>query len=176
MSTMNDEKNIKTHMNVAGGVIIKEGKSGERLLLLIRRAADDHWPLHYEFPRGKCDQGPNEQLVHCLKREAKEETGLDVIPIKFIDKFEYIADRGTRKTTQFNYLCKMKDPDQKVKLSHEHDQFVWIGSVGEAELMVAPECKKTISKVLNPDLQIVDYGDSDAKITETYLSLLGNLE
>jgi len=170
---MSDEANVESYVNVAGAVVTKEGDNGEQLVLLIRRAPDDHWPLHWEFPRGKCDKGPNEPLVDCVKRETKEEAGIDIEPITFIDKFDYIADRGTRKSTQYNYLCRMKNPKQKIVLKktpggvQEHDEYRWIQSVGEAELLVHPECKKTISKVLNPETQIVDYGDSQTKIEET---------
>jgi len=161
LETVSDKDKIKVRMNVAGGVIVKEGENGETLVLLIRRAADDHFPLHYEFPRGKCDNGPNEKLIPCAKREIKEESGLDVIPIKFIDKFSYLADKGTRLSTQYNYLCKMKNPDQEVKLSEEHDDYKWVQTVGEIELHCLPEIKKTISKILNVEKQIVTYHDNE---------------
>jgi len=159
-SIFNDEKNIKKRIHVAGAVIVQKKEDGKKYVLLIQRAADDHWPLHVEIPRGKCDDGPNETLEHCLKREVKEETGLDVTPISFIDKFSYIADKGTRKSTQYNFLCKMNNPNQKIKLSSEHDDYIWISTVGEAELFTLPEIKKTITKVLNVDDKIVDYPQS----------------
>ncbi|MCK5604568.1 NUDIX domain-containing protein [Candidatus Pacearchaeota archaeon] len=169
LSTLDDKKKIKEKMNVSAGVIIKKGPNGENLVLLIQRAADDHWPLHWEAPRGKCDSGPNEKLIPCLKREVKEETGLNVKPVGFIDKFSYIAKNGTRDTTQYNFLCKLVNPKQEVKLSHEHQDHKWVSSVGEIELFVLPEFKKTIVKVLNPVEQIVTYPEfdlADAKINE----------
>lgn len=168
-ANMSDKDNIKKRVNVAGGVIMKKGENDENLVLLIRRAPDDHFPLAYETPRGKCDHGKNESLKHCCIREVKEETGLDVIPLSFIDKFSYLADNGTRESTQYNFLCEMVNEEQKIKLSHEHDDFLWISSVGEAELYVLPEIKKTISKVLNPNIQIVNYPEnplSDVNIKE----------
>lgn len=153
---IDDKKNIKVYMVAAAGVIMKEGENGEKMVLLIQRAEDDHWPLHYEFPRGKCDKGSNEKVLGCLKREVKEETGFDIIPIKFIDKFQYLADGGERLTTCYNYLCKMKDENQKIKLSKEHGDHKWITEVGEAEMMVMPDQKKTLEKVLNPDRPITD--------------------
>jgi len=167
--TISDEAKIKKRINVACGLIVKQGENGEILLLLIQRAADDHWPLHFECPRGKCDNGPNEKLIPCLKREIKEETGLDVEPIKLIDKFSYLADRGTRQSTQYNFLCHLKNQKQTIKLSKEHDNYQWVSSIGEVELMVQPELKKTIVKVLNTNEKIVDYPDSelsDEKIRE----------
>ena len=157
--TMSDEDKVEVERNVGGCVIMKRGIHNELLVLLIQRAAEDHWPHHFEIPRGGCDDG--EKVISCALREVKEETGLDVIPIKFIDKFSYIADQGTRKSTQYNFLCRMKDPDQPIKLSKEHQGFKWVQSVGEIELFVMPEIKKTISKVLNPSKQIVDYPENE---------------
>ena len=175
---MLDETKVKKRVNVAGGVIVKQGDRGEYSVLLIRRAPDDHFPLMEEVPRGKCNFGPNEKIIPCLKREVKEETGLDVIPIKFIDKFSYLADKGTRLSTQYNFICKMKDQNQKVKLSNEHDTYKWISTTGEAELSVMPEMKKTLAKAFNMlnNIEIVNY-DSDTnfkedEIIEEYLSLL----
>jgi len=36
-------------------------------------------------------------------------------------------------------------------------QFTWIKTVGEAELLVPPEMKKTIAKVFNTNKMIVSY-------------------
>jgi 8-oxo-dGTP pyrophosphatase MutT (NUDIX family) len=159
-----DTDKITKKVNVAGGIIFKEQRGEKPAILLIQRAKDDHWPNFMEFPRGKCDNGPNESLIACLKREVKEETGLDIIPLKFIDKFSYTADEGTRLSTQHNYLCKMKDPNQKVKLSKEHQGFQWITTPGEAELTVLPEMKKAIIKafeMVDPETQIVNYPEND---------------
>ena len=157
---MNDDKKVKNIIPVSAGVILKIGENGEKLLLLIQRAKDDHFPNHWEFPRGRCDKPMGESLIHCLKREVKEETGLDVTPIKEIDTFEYLADKGTRKSICHNFLCKLKNPNQKVKLSHEHQNFKWIQSVGEAEMLVLPDQKKSIDKAFNTDLQIVSYPEN----------------
>jgi len=161
------DKDVVKKINVSGGVIIKKGKNGESQILLIQRASNDFYPLEYEIPRGKCDKGDSKDLIKCLKREIKEETGLDIIPIRYIGKFEYIADRGKRRSIQYNYLCKMKDPNQEIKLSKEHQDFRWINSMGEIELMVHyDEIKKIISKVFNTDKRIVVYPEIDEEIFE----------
>ena len=162
--SMSDEDKIENTSKVGCAVVVKEGDNGEKLVLVLRRSPEDHWPLHLDLPRGKCDYGDDkksgEPVPQCTIRECKEECGLDIKLVKFIDKFSYLADEGTRKTTQYNFLCKMKNPNQQVKLSEEHDQFMWISSVGEAELMLMPEMKKTISKILNTDSKIVDYPEN----------------
>jgi len=158
------EDRVKKFIPVTAAVIIKKGDNNENLVLLIQRSKNDHWPNFWEFPRGKCDnagKGGQENLFHCLKREVKEEVGLDIIPEKLIDTFDYLADKGTRKSTCYNYLCKMKDENQKVKLSKEHQNFKWISNVGECELMLLPDQKKTIVKVLNTNKKIIDYPDNE---------------
>lgn len=162
---MGQDSEVEREVNVAGAVILKFNDEKTKSILLIQRAADDNWPLIFEFPRGKAEE--NEDLKECLKREVKEETGLDINILEYIDKFEYIAEHGKRKTTQYNFLCKMKDPNQKIKLSKEHQDFKWVSSVGEVELLVPSEMKKTISKVLNTDIQIVNYPKTKDIIEET---------
>jgi 8-oxo-dGTP pyrophosphatase MutT (NUDIX family) len=150
-----DEDLVEKFIDVSGAVIIKQDEKGNNLLLLIRRSPDDNWPHVWEFPRGKCKN--KETLKICLKREVKEETGLDIEVIKYIDEYEYIADEGKRKSTQHNYLCKMKNPNQELKLSFEHSEFMWIHTFAQVELMVPTEMKKTIFKVFNVNDKIVDY-------------------
>ena len=62
-AVMGDEIKVKKKMNAAAGVIVRIGDNDRRNVLLIQRAADDHWPLHWEFPRGKCDKPVGENLL-----------------------------------------------------------------------------------------------------------------
>ena len=150
-------------VNVTGAIIMKMGEEGKPMVLLIQRSGDDHWPLFWEIPRGGCNKG--EEISKCLKREIKEETGLDIYPIKFVEKFQYVADHGKRLSTQYTFLCLMKNEKQEVKLSKEHSNYKWIYSVGEAELMVNPELKKAIAKAFNYHEQIVNY-DLDNEVMQ----------
>ena len=173
--SINDEKNIKKRTTSAAGVIMRVDENGRKSVLLIQRAADDHWPNYYEFPRGKCDHGPAEGTISCAKREIKEETGLKVRVLALIDTFQYLADGGTRLSTCYNYLCKMDPPNQKIKLSKEHQDYKWIYEVSEAELLVMPDQKKTIAKVLNGDRPLETYPDIETaknNIIEEYLQWL----
>lgn len=159
------EDNVIKEVNVSGAIILKMLPDGTKSILIIKRSSDDHWPGVEEFPRGKCHI--KENLEECLKREVKEETGLDIEIIEYIDKYEYLADGGKRKSIQYNFLCKMKNPNQEIKLSKEHSEYRWISTVGQIELIVPVEMKKTISKVLNIDQQIVNYSKTDRVIKET---------
>lgn len=174
---MADEEKVEKTMNAAAAVISRIGDNDRPEVLLIQRAADDHWPLHWEFPRGKCDKPIGENLIHCLKREVKEETGLDVKPIEKIDIIEYLADGGKRKTKCHNYLCMLKDLDQKIKLSKEHDNYKWITEMGEVELMVMADQKKTLEKVFHSDRTIATYphDNSNVQTVEEYLEYLNEV-
>jgi len=156
-SLIGDKDKVEYVMNVAAGIVMKIDEDNRKQILLIQRSSDDHWPNHWEFPRGKCDKPIGESLLKCAAREIKEETGLDVEVLTLIDIFEYLADQGKRKSICHNFLCKMKDENQKIKLSKEHQDYHWISEVGEAEMMVMPEQKKTIEKVLNSDRSMVSY-------------------
>lgn len=173
-SLIGDEDKVEVVMNVAAGVVMKINEDGRKQILMIQRAENDHWPNHWEFPRGKCDKPIGESLLKCCVREIKEETGLDIEPLVLIDTFEYMADHGTRKSICHNFLCKMKDPEQKIKLSKEHQDFHWIGEVGEAELMALPDQKRTIEKVLNSDRVMVTNPQNN--FTKNNTQLEGYLE
>lgn len=163
-----DESEVERHMDVAAGVVVKRDDNNTQLALLIQRAADDHWPNVWEFPRGKCDKPIGESILKCAAREIKEETGLDIVPEKLIDRYEYIADHGKRKSTCHVFICHMKDPSQEPKLSREHQNFKWVSEVGETELMLMPDQKRILTKVLNPERKIMNYpeGIGPKKITE----------
>ena len=152
-----DEDKVERHVDVAAGVIVKRDDNNTQLALLIKRAADDHWPNVWEFPRGKCDKPIGESILKCAAREIKEETGLDIVPEKLIDRYEYIADHGTRKSTCHVFICHMKDPNQEPKLSKEHQMYKWVSEVGETEIMLMPDQKRILTKVLNPERKIINY-------------------
>jgi len=144
----------------AGGIIKRKGDGDVDEILMIQRAKKDRYPNQWEFPRGGCETGKDKRISDCMIREVKEETGLDVKPLKLVDKVRYIRHEGTNSkivTICYNYVCKLLDPNQEVRLSKEHQSYKWISEVGEVELMASPEQKKTIQKVLNTERSIVSY-------------------
>jgi len=173
---ISDEDKVEKVVTVAAGIIVREDELGKPTVLLIQRAADDHWPLHFEFPRGKCDKGDSKDPRKCALREIKEETGLDVEIEMFLGKFVYYADQGKRKSICYNYKCTMKNPNQKVKLSNEHDSYRWIMESGEAELMVHPDQRRFIDQILSPDNKIKNTPDNDFTINNKLDEIMGRLK
>jgi biotin carboxylase len=71
----------------------------------------------------------------------------------------------------------MDNPDQKIRLSKEHDDYKWIGEVGEAGMLVMPDQRKTIEKALNMGRSITmdpDNSFSTNDTVEEYLDHLNN--
>lgn len=96
-------------------------------ILIVREATtyEDATRLgKYMLPGGRIDTGEN-HLVG-LKREIKEETGLDIEPIRPVFTKEWsptIAGVKSQIVAIF-YLCKPINND--VVLSEEHDEYRWI--------------------------------------------------
>ncbi len=84
-----------------GGVVIERGR-----VLLIRRGSE---PLkgQWSIPGGLLELG--EELTAGVKRELKEETGLDVEPLDCILVFDRITRNGNRVKYHYvivDYLCR----------------------------------------------------------------------
>lgn len=167
---------VEQVIDVSAGVVMKYGDNNERLVLMIQRSKDDHWPLHWEFPRGKCDKPIGEDTKKCIVREVKEETGLDVEPMTLLGIFEYMADGGKRKSICHNYLCKVLNPDQKVKLSKEHSDFKWVSEAGEVQLLILPDQLKVLQKVLNPERKIMNIPDNSFSQNDSVEEYLGVIQ
>lgn len=163
---------------VAAGIIIKNNpETGEDELLLIQRSPADKWPLLWEIPRGKCDlqkSGENEKILHCLKREVKEEVGLDIKPVKLIDVFEYSSKDRKRRAIQYNYLCRIIGDDHII-LSSEHINYRWVKSMSEVQLMLSNELVKVIAQIFNEDDKIINYPDEILPVEEKLNNYLGKL-
>ncbi len=86
-----------------GGVVIDRGRA-----LLIRRGKE---PLKGEWsiPGGMLEVG--EELVEGVRRELKEETGVDVEPLECILVFDRITREGPRVKYHYvivDYVCRRK--------------------------------------------------------------------
>ena len=86
------------------GILVENGK-----ILLIRRAREPglgKWAV----PGGRIEE--NETAEECLKREFKEETGLDVEPVKLVGIYSK-PERDPRKIIPAAYIVKRIGGDLK---------------------------------------------------------------
>jgi nucleoside triphosphatase len=68
-----------------------------------------------------------ERIEEAVKREAKEETGLDVYDLEFINFQEFIYDPSFWKPRHFiffDYACKTDSTD--VQLNDEAEEYTWV--------------------------------------------------
>ncbi|HZC67331.1 MAG TPA: (deoxy)nucleoside triphosphate pyrophosphohydrolase [Nitrospirales bacterium] len=87
-------------VQVAAALILHEGR-----YLLTRRKADVHLGGLWEFPGGKRE--PGESLEECLRRELREELGIEITePVPF----QIIRHAYPEKTVELHFFrCSIKD-------------------------------------------------------------------
>ena len=116
----------------------------ERKLLLVR---SHKWRNKYVVPGGHVELG--ETLVAALRREIKEETGLDVYDIEFIGIQEFIFDEAFWKKRHFiffDYACKTNSAH--VKLNEESEEYLWAALEDIVDLPIEPYTQRSIQEYL----------------------------
>jgi nucleoside triphosphatase len=95
-------------------------QQGELLLLKSHK-----WPGVYVVPGGHVELG--ERLEETAVREAKEETGLDIYDLEFINFQEFIYDPAFWKHRHFIFFdYAAKTDSREVVLNDEAQEYIWI--------------------------------------------------
>jgi len=124
----------------SGAVIFRDTSEGIVFLLL-------HYPSgHWDFVKGKMEKGENP--LGTVIREAKEETGIS--DLNFVDGFEENIEYDFQfegelihKKVVF-YLAKTNT--EKITISHEHLDFVWLDYKSALEKTTYQNAKSALSK------------------------------
>ncbi|MFB5630558.1 MAG: bis(5'-nucleosyl)-tetraphosphatase [Nitrosopumilaceae archaeon] len=124
----------------AGIVLYLEKPEGNLFLLL-------NYPTgHWDFIKGKIEQGEDEYQT--AVRETKEETGISDIEI--IDGFKENINYNFQFEGELIYkevvffLAKTKT--EKVKISHEHLDYIWLDFKNAMEKITYQNAKNILSK------------------------------
>lgn len=135
------EKELRINI---GAFIENNGK----LLIMKRDNRDENFPGVWEIPGGTANA--NEKLDEALKREIKEETNLDAVPVKPVYVFEYDATENKKKEhkIEIDFLVHVKDIS-KFMMSSEHSDFAWISENELEKHVMTSEMKSSILAYFN---------------------------
>jgi 8-oxo-dGTP diphosphatase len=103
-------------IQAAGGVLIKEGRTGP-LVMLVRRRKYQDWAL----PKGKLD--PGESWQEAALREVLEETGVTATLGDFLDAVGYVV-KGVPKVVLFWRMTPNDESGQPH--ANEIDEAAWL--------------------------------------------------
>jgi 8-oxo-dGTP diphosphatase len=96
--------------------------------LFIAKRADTKkfLPGKYELVGGHIEFG--ETIEYGLRREVLEELGIEIIVENPYHAFTYLSKNGQKHSVEIDYLSRLADLDQKIKLNPEdHSDYRWIG-------------------------------------------------
>ena len=105
------------------------------------------WPGMYVVPGGHVELG--ERLEEAVLRETREETGLDIYDVEFINFQEFIYDPSFWKRRHFiffDYAGRTDSTD--VQLNDEAEEHVWVRLEEAIRLPVDAYTRVSIDKLL----------------------------
>lgn len=105
------------------------------------------WKDLYVVPGGHIEVG--ETMEKALKREVKEETGLEIFGSKFICIWEFISEEGFHKQKHMLFLnFRVKTKSSKAILGNEAQDYIWIEPKKALKLPLEKYTKMTIENFL----------------------------
>ena len=95
------------------------------------------WYGQYVVPGGHVELG--ERLEEALRREVKEETGLDIYDVEFLQYQEFVFDPAFWKRRHFlffDFVCRTDSGE--VSLNDEAQEYVWVAPEDALALPLEP--------------------------------------
>jgi nucleoside triphosphatase len=117
-------------------------------ILLVR---SHKWHGKYVVPGGHVELG--ERIEQAAVREAKEETGLDIYDLNFVNFQEFIFDESFWKKRHFiffDFACKTDS--LTVVLNDEAQEHVWVKPEAALHLPVDSYTRRSIQKIMTGNL------------------------
>ena len=125
----------------SAGIVLFRNDSDKNEFLLL------NYPQgHWDFVKGKIEQ--NETSHETALRETKEETG--ITNIEFVDGFEESVEYDFRFKNEdihkkvIFFLAKTNE--KKISLSHEHNDYLWLGYNDALKKTTFKNAKNVLSK------------------------------
>jgi len=129
----------------AGAVIFKK-EEGKNFYLLLQYPGLRHPKTYWDLPKGHIEKGEKEQET--VKREVKEETGLEDIEIipGFKETIKYFFKWEGKNILKFVTFYLVKAKTEKVKISDEHMSYVWLVYEKALEKLTFKNAKEILKK------------------------------
>ncbi|KAF0108257.1 MAG: nucleoside triphosphatase [Anaerolineaceae bacterium] len=105
------------------------------------------WPDGYTIPGGHIELG--ERIEDAARREAREETGLEIRDLRFLCFQEFVYDPSFWKPRHFiffDYACRTDSTD--VRLNDEAESYFWIEPEKALELTLDGYTRVSVLKYL----------------------------
>lgn len=107
---------LRRHLRVCCALVERDG-----LVLACQRSSTMNMALKWEFPGGKIE--PEETPVECLKRELREELGVEIAVVRQLPPVTH--SYPDFNVTLFPYVCRLIQGEPAL---HEHAALVWLPS------------------------------------------------
>ncbi len=125
-------------------VLYEQGK----FLLTKRRADEEDDPSYdkkWQIPGGGLEIG--EHIKSVVQREAQEELGIDVDLKRTLALTEVITNGENWHGLAMAFLCKRRDPEQKIKINHESYDYGWYTIEEAAKLDLMPDTLRILEYI-----------------------------
>ncbi len=132
---------------VAMGAIIENTKTG-KILLAKRHSKNSAFPDLWEDITGRMKQF--EEPEEGLRREVKEETGLDITEIvKPLTVFHFFRGEEVPELEVIGMVFWVKTDQEEVTISQEHQEFRWLTPQQALELVDHPGITRDIQAFIH---------------------------
>lgn len=107
-------------------------KTEDEYLVMKRSKEETSYQEYWDIPGGSAE--PGELPKDAAVRETKEETGLDIIPLKVIQEDSRLDEIKNKVYVRLVYTCKLlSDINDIVLQEEEHTEYKFIKSLDELE-------------------------------------------
>jgi mutator protein MutT len=117
----NDLRHGEDFVGIGCGALIVNNKN--EVLLLKRGNKSRNNAGFWSQPGGRVDYG--ETVIEAIKREVREEVGVEIILLKFLCYSNQILKRQRQHWVTINYLAKITKGRPKIMEPQKHDDLQW---------------------------------------------------
>jgi len=105
-------------------------------------------PDFWDFPKGLLE--PGEKGIDAVRREAREEVGIEEFEIVegFKETVRYFTRREGKPVPKFVAMFLGESKTDEVELSWEHDQYAWQSYEGAYKKITLPQMRDVLKSVV----------------------------